>query len=344
MRRTFTVAAAALVTLSCALPRRGAEARSAREQLLAAKQLIIEANYRNDRTALRRAVQQLARVESDNSDLPWTLYHEALAEWFLAASFSADRDTTQARAALDLAHASLEKAVRLAPDDGDVHALLTWTITSLVVADPVRAGSLIPEMLAHRKRALELGPDNPRVIMMEAGLLFYAPGGSQDRALARWNEAIRIFERREHARCLPHRCRSGAALSHTAGSQICICRLLRREWTPRVKWRSERCKCDRTSGGCALKCCRELLAEGFRQRPFASASRRLPQFSLSSSLGSCRMADSNVCTWGRSPACQHHTSLSSFSHASDASIDRHTMRAVTGPARGEFAQRAGAFA
>jgi hypothetical protein len=47
VRRTFTVAAAALVTLSCALPRRGAEARSARGQLLAAKQLIIEANYRN---------------------------------------------------------------------------------------------------------------------------------------------------------------------------------------------------------------------------------------------------------------------------------------------------------
>jgi hypothetical protein len=52
------------------------------------------------------------------------------------------------------------------------------------------------ELTQARRRALELGPSNPRVVQLDAGMIFNTPtqfGGSQERGLQRWAEAIELF-------------------------------------------------------------------------------------------------------------------------------------------------------
>jgi hypothetical protein len=54
------------------------------------------------------------------------------------------------------------------------------------------------EIAPLRKQALERAPTNPRVVMMDAGMIYNNPperGGSKERGLARWLEAIGLFER-----------------------------------------------------------------------------------------------------------------------------------------------------
>jgi hypothetical protein len=53
-----------------------------------------------------------------------------------------------------------------------------------------------------RAKALELGPQNPRVVLMDAGMIFNNPperGGSRERGLARYLEAIALLDREAQA-------------------------------------------------------------------------------------------------------------------------------------------------
>ena len=54
------------------------------------------------------------------------------------------------------------------------------------------------EIAPLRARVLERAPDNPRVVMMDAGMIFNNPperGGSRERGLARYLEALDLFDR-----------------------------------------------------------------------------------------------------------------------------------------------------
>src|SRR4029078_1256842 len=65
------------------------------------------------------------------------------------------------------------------------------------VIDSARFQALVPEIAAARKKAIELGPRNPRAVMMEAGMIFNIPperGGSQDKGIARFLEALAFFD------------------------------------------------------------------------------------------------------------------------------------------------------
>ena len=181
---------------ACASASRRSAPGDSVERLIALKRHVIDANYRNDRQALRASLAELMPLEADSAIRPLVLYHEALARWFLAASLSLDADTAAARTNLESALAGLRRALALDTSSADLHALAAFVINALALSDRTRIPQLLPELRLHRQRALALGPQNPRVIIMDASLLFYAPppAGSQDLALARWNEALHILE------------------------------------------------------------------------------------------------------------------------------------------------------
>lgn len=84
----------------------------------------------------------------------------------------------------------------LLPDNAELQSQLASSLISIAVVDGKRFAVLLLEVQKLRKRALKLAPANPRVVMMDAGMVFNTPpqyGGSQEKGIERWLEAIRLF-------------------------------------------------------------------------------------------------------------------------------------------------------
>lgn len=75
--------------------------------------------------------------------------------------------------------------------------MLANALIALAVTDSSQFQALATELAGVRRKALELGPRNPRVVMMDAGMIFNIPperGGDQQKGIARWREAMSLFE------------------------------------------------------------------------------------------------------------------------------------------------------
>jgi tetratricopeptide (TPR) repeat protein len=185
-----TLAAALAVSLDSPPPR---SARSLTEL----RSLAYEANFRNDAGQLRRLSDELGRKGGDGDPRGWVLYYAAWTDWALFnAEFQAGR-RAEALAAADSAVARARRAAELLPDEADPRAMLANALISLAFAKPDGFRTHRTELGEARRRALELGPRNPRVVLMDAGVVFNSPpevGGSQEKGLLRWAEAIELFE------------------------------------------------------------------------------------------------------------------------------------------------------
>jgi hypothetical protein len=174
-----------------------AHAAKPREKLLAAKQAAYDANFRNDAPGLQEAAGKLDALAKDRELGAFALYYAGWTRWSLAAAQLQAKQKEEAAVSLSRSVEDLKKAVGLMPENGEFHSQLASSLISLAVADPTKFAQIIPEMTTHRKRALELAPASPRVVMMDAGMIFYAPaqyGGSQEKGIERWLEAIRLLE------------------------------------------------------------------------------------------------------------------------------------------------------
>ena len=171
-------------------------AATPREALLAAKHTASEANFRNDQAGMHAAIADLDRLAPDPTVGAQALYWAAWTEWLLSASEAVGGDPAKAMATIESSARHIRRALELRPDDADNHAMLTWSLVAITSIDATRWKELAPEVSAHRRRALELGLRNPRVVMMDAGLIFYTPpqaGGSQEKGIARWLEALDLL-------------------------------------------------------------------------------------------------------------------------------------------------------
>lgn len=174
------------------------DAQEARDAFAATKKLAYDANYRNDQGGLRHAIGRFEQLASDQQLAASALYYAGWTRWVLAASELVAGQNVAARTTLEAAVRDLERALALRPDDADTHALLAWALIATAALDRfARWSEVSDEVAAHRARAVELGPRNPRVKIMDASTTFYTPpraGGSQERGIAGWLEALRLFE------------------------------------------------------------------------------------------------------------------------------------------------------
>jgi hypothetical protein len=190
-------AAGLLVLLTCVLAASSAHTASPRAKLIEARNLAYDANYRNDQQGLRSAIGILAPLAAAGDVNAYRHYYLSWTYWALANSQLEEPDVPgaleSARRAAEYARLGLAQR----SDDPEFHVVL---VNALIVIGTVDASAREPmtvEFSTARRRALELGPTNPRVVMMDAGVIFYAPaarGGSRERGLARWEEALRLFE------------------------------------------------------------------------------------------------------------------------------------------------------
>lgn len=166
-------------------------------ELLAARERAYAANFRNDQAGLRDSIQVFTRLASDDTVAPFAHYYAGWTRWCLAASQYAGGDVKGAIESGDASAVDMRGALALRSDLSDFHTGLANALIVVGSLDPSRFPALLNEVAGARRRALELGPANPRALLMDAGIIFNTPpqrGGDQQKGIDRWLEAIRLFE------------------------------------------------------------------------------------------------------------------------------------------------------
>jgi hypothetical protein len=169
----------------------------ARSRLLELRSLAYDANFRNATSQLRTLPQQLGELSQDPDVGAAALYYSGWTDWALFNSeFEAGRKA-EAGTAIASAVERFRRLVALTPADAEAQAMLCNALIGLAFATPDGFRTVREELSKARRRALELGPTNPRVVLMDAGMVFGTPvsaGGSQERGIQRWAYAIERFE------------------------------------------------------------------------------------------------------------------------------------------------------
>ena len=185
-----------IVAMAAAIAAQG-PAPDARDQLVAAKTALYDSNFRNDAAGLRTAVDQAVAATKDEPVRSMALYYAAWGEWTIAHSRLQTGDLQGAVAALTRSEEYARVGLARRPDDAEFVVMLADALIWRLVAEPQRSAESAAEIRALRSKALDLAPENPRAIIMDAGLLFNNPperGGSREKGLARWQQAIALFE------------------------------------------------------------------------------------------------------------------------------------------------------
>lgn len=188
------------------------------EKVIDARTRAYDANFLNDAAALREAAADLERLASEPAVARMAWYYAAWTEWALAASEMQAGKTASAIRSAERAVSYARRAFQGNEHDAEVVTMLVNALIAVAVLDRPHMAAMAPEIAQLRRRAIDLAPANPRVVMMDAGMIFNNPpehGGGREKGLMRWLEAIELFER--EARTAPAdalRPRWGRALAH----------------------------------------------------------------------------------------------------------------------------------
>lgn len=170
-------------------------AQQADSLILEGKALIRQAAQTNDAEALLQARAILLRVTHDAD-------HAALAHYYLARveeqqmNFNrGDKDTVLEHLNQGLDH--LEAATEADPQFADAYALLGSLLGQKAGYQPMRSMFLGPKSDRMFEKALDLEPENPRVVLLKAVSHYYKPrmfGGSRRKALEGFEHAAALAE------------------------------------------------------------------------------------------------------------------------------------------------------
>ena len=166
-----------------------------RAVLLAARDLAYDANYRNDQEGLRSAIDRLQPLASSSSDSAYAHYYLSWAFGALSASQLLASDsaaTASATRALEHARRGLEARAT----DPEFHVVLANSLIGVMFTDKSQFAAALSELRQVRQKALGLDPKNPRVVQIDAGIIFNDPSepNGHERGIARLNEALRFFD------------------------------------------------------------------------------------------------------------------------------------------------------
>lgn len=139
---------------------------------------------------------------------------------YVAATLTAGKDGQNPRALLEGAQAALESSARTLKLP-ETHALLSAVIGQQIGANPLRGITLGPRSKSAMERARALGPENPRVWMLDGIGAIFTPGmfgGGMDKAEQRLRRAVELFARQTDP--APPTPRWGRAESHAWLGQV----------------------------------------------------------------------------------------------------------------------------
>ena len=180
---------------------------AAERRLAAAKPKIMSADYRADVAALERLRDEVLRLRDDPAAGYLALHWAGFASWRIAINGNnAGLTTEQIESSLHRAVTDLEESVRLRGDFADSHAALA-SIQGWLIVFAGKDGDLATERITmatkHLARAKELEPDNPRVLWVQGGDLWFRPpqfGGDRKKAVEIYRRALEFSPEKSDAR------------------------------------------------------------------------------------------------------------------------------------------------
>jgi len=119
----------------------------------------------------------------------------ALADYRLA-NLLYEIDRRQTRSYLNDAVEHLKEAVRINDRFAEAHALLSGSYGQKIGLSPLESIVLGPKAGKAIERAMDLEPDNPRVVLLKAISDYHTPkmfGGDRERAMAGFQRAAELF-------------------------------------------------------------------------------------------------------------------------------------------------------
>ena len=154
--------------------------------------------------AMYAARAMFERALADTSLAAWAHYYIALADYRIVNLLLAEGEKNKDPASehLDSAVGNLKEATRINPRAAEAYALLSSAYGRQISLSPVKSMFLGPKAGKAIRKAVQLAPDNPRVVLSAAIGDFNTPkmfGGSKERAMQGFRRAAELFAREKPA-------------------------------------------------------------------------------------------------------------------------------------------------
>ena len=189
----FPLSLAFMISIACpAFP------QSADSLLASGRQMLYAGENQGSLDAMYAARAVFERALVDSSLGAWPHYYIALADCRIANLLlgAGDKNKKAASGHLKSAVEHLREATRIDPEAAEAYALLSGAYGRQIGLSPVKSMFLGPKAGKAIGKAMELAPDNPRVVLSAAIGDFNTPrvfGGNKERAMQGFRRAARLF-------------------------------------------------------------------------------------------------------------------------------------------------------
>lgn len=127
-------------------------------------------------------------------------YYVALCDYRLTIYYMTENQMDQAEIHTKESQKHLEQAMELMPSWGEPAALYASMLGFEIAFDWSKAMALGMESNEYMAKALDMEPDNPRILYMKGSSELFTPeayGGGADKALETFSQAVKLFEKEE---------------------------------------------------------------------------------------------------------------------------------------------------
>jgi tetratricopeptide (TPR) repeat protein len=176
----------------------GAHAQAPDSLIVQGKNQIAAALNKWDATEMQKARAHFERLLAGKKYEALLHYYVGYCDYRLAIFYQQAKKQQLLQQHLEAAITHLEAAVKSNNKFAEAYALLSSCYGQKIGMAPMLAMSLGPKSGTTMQSALQLAPDNPRVILLDAIGTYYKPamfGGDKDKALAGFKHAADLFDK-----------------------------------------------------------------------------------------------------------------------------------------------------
>jgi tetratricopeptide (TPR) repeat protein len=177
-----------------------AAAQSVDSLIIQGKKLINNGCTQWEVTLMQKARAHFERLLADKKHEALVRYYLGYCDYRLATFYQQQTNKDMLAKHLEEAIKHLEAAVKLNNKLAEAYALLSSCYGQKIGLAPMLGMTLGPRAGMTMQSALQLEPNNPRVILLEAIGNYYKPpmfGGSKEVALAGFKRAAELFEKEQ---------------------------------------------------------------------------------------------------------------------------------------------------
>ena len=177
-------------------------AQSSDSLLVSGKQMLRAGEDKGSLDVMYAARAAFERTLADTALAAWGHYYIALADYRIADYLLAAGEENKGAAAehLKATVEHLQKATEIDPQAAEAYSLLSSAYGRQIGLDPIKGMVLGRKAQQALKKATQLAPDNPRVVLCTAIRDFNTPGmfgGSKEKGLQGFQRAAELFAREE---------------------------------------------------------------------------------------------------------------------------------------------------